>query len=145
MKKILKVVGFGLMTLGILSAIYPFLSLFISLYEGFDLSRAFRHFFWEGVLPVVFIFALTFFPGRVYYALSKKDSVNKLQNWSAILSLISLSILTLFILVGIAVRDAEGLIWGILIFGIFMLIPYSIGLLLLIIDWIKGRRVHSGE
>ena len=131
--------GLAFMILGILSLIYPFLILFIGLYENADRSGILRHFFWEGVIPVIFVFALTFFPGRIYYSLSKKDSTTKLQNWSAGLSLLSFIALLLFILLGVISGDAEGFIWGLFIFGPFILIPYAIGLLLLLINWIRIR------
>ena len=139
MKKLLSVIGLAFMVLGTLSLIYPFLIIFMGLYENTEGSRILRRFFWEGVIPVLFIFALTFFPGRIYYSLSKKDSTNRLQNWSAVLSLLSLIALLLFVLLGVISADAEGFIWGLFILGPFMLIPYALGLLLLIINWIKTK------
>ena len=127
-----KVAGWGFMGLGILSIIYPFLMLFA-------FESGLRRFFWEGVVPVIFVFALTFFPGKIYYNLSKKSNVNKLQIWSACFSLISFFMLIVFIVLGLLSADAEGFVWGLFILGSFLLIPYGIGLILLIIDWIKSR------
>jgi len=95
---------------------------------------AFSDIFTEGLFFGVIFFVLVFLPGFKYYKISEKRMSNNLENWAVWLmaSTIILEIM-LFILLG-ASSDAEGLAWGMAIFGGFLLIPYAIGILLLIIN-----------
>ena len=80
-------------------------------------------------------FVLVFLPGFKYYKLSKEGENTKLENWAVWLMVASILLeVVLFILFGTTSEDAEGVVWGMALFGGFLLIPYGVGILLLIIN-----------
>lgn len=134
--KVFSVTGGILMVLGILAMLYPLIILFDN---NPDWGAKIRHFIWEGIVPMIIVFIFTFFPGKIYHNIPKKGESNGFENWSVILALISLVLLAFLLLSTILTGNLEGLVWTMFIIGPFALIPYAIGLLLLLINLFRKK------
>lgn len=137
-----RVVGWILMIPGI---IFPVLMI---LTQAFDIitdqnpsiGYALGDLFAEGIFPGALIILLVFLPGWTFYKISKKGKSNKLQNWALGLTISTLAIWIIYLILGaISASEFLALIWGIVLFGGFIIIPYYIAILLLVIDYLKNK------
>jgi len=124
------------MVVGIL---VPLGAVFTQIFQYLRNLLAFSDIFFEGLLFGVIFFVLVFLPGLKYYKISKSTESNKLENWAVWLTIATVILeVILFILLSLT-GDSEGVVWGMAIFGGFLLIPYAVGVLLLVINWFKQK------
>ena len=118
----------------VLGIIVPIAAILTQVYQYSGNSLAFSDIFTEGLFFGVIFFVLVFLPGFKYYKISGEGESSRLENWAVWLMTATIILeVALFILLGVT-SDAEGIGWGMFIFGGFLLVPYGIGILLLIIN-----------
>ena len=124
----------------VLGVIIPLAAIFIQVSQYARNPLAFSDIFTEGLFFGMIFFVLVFLPGFKYYKISEKGDSNKIENWAVwlMVSTILLGVM-LSILFG-AIGGAEGFGWGMVIFGGFLLVPYAIGILLLIISFFVKKK-----
>lgn len=134
--KVFSITGWTLMILGIL---VPAGMIIMQIFQIIQRNSSYLgDIIIEGFFPSAIIFILVFLPGLKYYKLSKGKS-NSLENWAVGLMLSTLILEVLLLGVLSLGSDSEGIMWGMAIFGGLLLIPYCIGVLLLIINWIADK------
>ena len=124
-----RITGWILMILGIL---IPLSAIFIQIKQYMRNPLALADIFSEGLLFGVILFALVFLPGFKYFRISKEGKSSKLENWAVWLMIVTILLeVILFMLLEATSGDAEGVAFGMFIFGGFLLIPHCVGILLL--------------
>jgi len=124
----------------VLGIIIPLAAIFIQVSDYIRNPLAFSDIFTEGLFFGIIVFVLMFLPGFKYYKISEKGDSNKIENWAVWLMAATIILeVALFVLLG-ATSDAEGTAWGMAIFGGFLLVPYAVGILLLIVNFFVKKK-----
>lgn len=137
-KRLFSITGVIFMILGI---VVPIVGISQNIYQYsynsalFSDMPPFMAYISESLIFAVVFLALVFLPGLNFYKISKKEESNKLESWAIWLTISSIVLLILLLLFGLVTgADGEGIAWTMAFFGGFLLIPYGIGVLLLIIN-----------
>jgi uncharacterized membrane protein len=96
----------------------------------------------ENIVSAVVIFILAFLPGLAFYRIAKKARSDKLKNWALGLTIttfvLEIILFLIIIVPHLGSRDLmTAIALGMFLFGGFLLIPYGIGILLLVINWFR--------
>ena len=129
--RVFGVTGWALMVLGI---VIPIWAILMQISQYLQRGLGFSDIFFEGLLFGAIFFALVFLPGIKYYQVSKKGRNNSLEGWAVWLTIATIILGIIIFILLVTAGDPEGVAWGMAGFGVLLLIPYCIGILLLIIN-----------